>query len=122
MDMKAFPVIVNNEVRTYINPYLINKQNLSKNDVVNLLNLHIQKFTLEDKFEDNGMEPEQYQKVWTEIQNKIQITWKLNPNEKKHIFWEMKKCLCPKVENEDAYPTGEYFYSVECPVHKHLID
>lgn len=133
MDMKSYPVIVNDEVKKYINPFLVKKQNLSTKDIKKIINLHIQNINLQEKYEkilldeeknniENSNTGKEYDDQWTTIQQNLQINWKFSVNSKMHIFWEVKGCSCPKMDNQDAYPTGFYHYSSNCSIHKHRIN
>jgi hypothetical protein len=53
----------------------------------------------------------------TEIEFRLQELWRFPKDAKFHRFWETPKCSCPKIDNEDAYPTGHYFVSSDCPLH-----
>ena len=54
---------------------------------------------------------------WTDIQLLLQEAWGFPVDDKFHRFWDMKGCLCPKMDNNDAYPAGHYVISSDCPVH-----
>jgi hypothetical protein len=34
-----------------------------------------------------------------------------------HEFWRLTACTCPKMDNEDRYPSGYYVYSGDCSLH-----
>ena len=53
----------------------------------------------------------------TECEYKLQEAWGFPRNAKFHKFWELPLCKCPKMDNEDRYPTGMYVYSGDCPIH-----
>ncbi len=47
----------------------------------------------------------------------LQRLWKFTEDVKFHRFWEVPKCVCPKLDNNDNYPTGYYMVSTTCPLH-----
>ena len=48
---------------------------------------------------------------------RLQELWKFSKDARFHRFWETPKCLCPKIDNNDNYPTGYYSVSSGCPLH-----
>ena len=121
MNMTQYPVVFNGVTHTYINPYLVKKQNLSKNQVDKIIQLHIQRIALEEGFNVSHYDGQKYFDAWTQNQNELQEAWGFDVNQNYHRFWSMKGCSCPRIDNEDAYPTGYYVFSGGCDVHKHLI-
>jgi len=55
--------------------------------------------------------------LWTKIQYDLQTVWGFPRSRDYHRFWEVPKCTCPKLDNEDAYGTAMYYINKECPVH-----
>ena len=53
----------------------------------------------------------------TNTENQLQELWGFSKDAKFHRFWQTPKCTCPKMDNEDAYPTGYYNISADCPLH-----
>jgi hypothetical protein len=53
----------------------------------------------------------------TQLEFKLQELWGFSQNAKFHRFWDTPKCKCAKIDNEDAYPTGYYSISGNCPLH-----
>ena len=55
--------------------------------------------------------------TWFNLELALQELWgfEYDPNYIK--TWNYPHCTCPKMDNEDAYPTGHYLYSVGCPIH-----
>lgn len=47
----------------------------------------------------------------------LQKLWKFSEDDRFHRFWETPKCECPKMDNEDRYPTGQYVINLSCPIH-----
>lgn len=53
----------------------------------------------------------------TECEFHLQDLWKFERDEKFHRFWELPKCQCPRMDNEDSYPIGYYVTNMNCPIH-----
>lgn len=53
----------------------------------------------------------------TECEFELQKLWHFTEDAKFHRFWETPKCVCPRMDNEDAYPTGYYVTNLSCPLH-----
>ncbi|UOF80632.1 hypothetical protein [Caudoviricetes sp.] len=54
---------------------------------------------------------------WHNIQFALQKAWGFPEDKKYHRWWYLPQCTCPKLDNDDAYPTGYYTVSANCPVH-----
>jgi hypothetical protein len=55
--------------------------------------------------------------LWYQFEKTLQELWKF-PNEDAFIrFWRYPYCTCPKLDNDDAYPTGFYTTNGDCPIH-----
>ena len=54
---------------------------------------------------------------WTTIQFMLQEAWGFEQDAKRHRFWDIPTCKCPKMDNNDAYPSSFYTVSGECPIH-----
>jgi hypothetical protein len=55
----------------------------------------------------------------TQIEYTLQLLWHFKRDKKFHRFWEMPGCKCPKMDNAEAWPTGYYTISGNCPIHGH---
>ncbi len=53
----------------------------------------------------------------TECEFELQRLWKFTRDSKFHRFWDTPKCQCPKIDNNDWYPTGHYIINQSCPLH-----
>ena len=51
------------------------------------------------------------------IESSLQKLWKFEQNPAYYKFWTVPHCLCSKLDNNDAYPSGHYCISGDCPVH-----
>lgn len=58
---------------------------------------------------------------WTEVNNVMQDVWGFEINSNNHASWRLPHCTCPKMDNDDFYPTMTYF-TMGCPIHEILDD
>ena len=106
-----------------INPLLLKKQKAEDN--LELIKyLHKQRLLLEDLMKYHTG-PEGYtgvleviNKDWREVQFKLQDAWGFDRDARMHRFWEVPGCKCPKMDNNDSYPSGRYIVSGNCLIHK----
>lgn len=56
--------------------------------------------------------------TWKETNYVLQSLWGFKQHGEYHKFWELPKCICPKIDNEDRYPSesGDYWHTENCPV------
>ena len=82
--------------------------------------LHRQKLTVMNTMDklDDPARLKAHAKVITGIEFDLQEAWGFPRDVKWHRFWELPKCACPQMDNEDAYPTGHYRVNGACPVHQ----
>ena len=98
---------------------LIEKQKVSKPNVKKIIKLHLKRdalYALMEKTDDAEALKILAKRV-TENELDLQDLWKFERNVDFHKFWEMPKCKCPRLDNIDAYPTGYYVKSGDCPIH-----
>ena len=114
----SIPVEYEGRVVTNLNKYLVDRQCLSFGAVEKIKKLHIFKHLL---FEKMKVCPEedlaQYNEYVVACEYALQRAWGFPEDENYHRFWNTPRCECPKIDNEDAYPTGYYAHTVGCPVH-----
>ena len=55
--------------------------------------------------------------LWLENERSLQKLWGFEENDNYIKWWNVPKCGCPKLDNEDAYPTGYYTTSGNCLIH-----
>lgn len=59
----------------------------------------------------------EYSRWLTDIEFTLQELWNFPKDQNFHRFWDTENCLCPKLDNDDSYPTGYYSINVRCPLH-----
>lgn len=109
------------------NPKLADKQNVSELNRKIIDKLHVLRYFIEENVRDiiesnedgndrDELIQENYE-TWFENEQLLQELWNF-PKDDNHIkFWTFPGCACPKMDNEDAYPTGYYVKVQNCPVH-----
>lgn len=53
----------------------------------------------------------------TQNEFEIQKAFNFEPNINFHRFWELPKCECPHMDNQDMWGTGRFIYTENCPIH-----
>lgn len=100
----------------------LNKRMLDAQDAWDNLDLikflHQERIILGLKMlEMNESELPQADKDYTDIEFKLQDAWGFPRDIKWHKFWNRPRCTCPRMDNEDSYPTGYSVISGDCPLH-----
>lgn len=112
-------VVVDGKIVTYLNSHLIARQKLNDEDVERLKLLHIGQYSIREqmKLTDDKYLLKMFAEMITLIEFELQRTWKFPMDANWHRFWTLPKCLCPQMDNNDAYPTGRYVRVQNCPIH-----
>lgn len=103
-----------------LNERLILQKNLSESEVEQILRLHEYRLTIRAKMRalpSDNPKVKAYAKDLEQIEFLLQDAWKFERNINYHKFWEAPHCTCPKMDNEDAWPSGYYVKALDCPVH-----
>jgi hypothetical protein len=112
-----------------INQKLADEQGVSElnREVIN--KLHVLRALLEDHsinlkeqdFTDTEYTEVEYQKeaykIWFENEKLLQKLWNFPENEDFIKFWNFPACSCPRMDNDDNYPTGHYYKVQNCMIH-----
>ena len=103
-----------------LNERLILQQNLSESEVEQILRLHEYKLTVRATMRalpSDNPKIKAYAADLEQIEFLLQDAWKFERNINYHKFWEAPHCTCPKMDNDDAWPSGYYVRNLSCPVH-----
>ena len=103
-----------------LNERLILQQKLSEAEVEQILCIHEYKLTICTKMEalpPDNPKVKAYAKRLEQLEFLLQDAWKFPRDANFHRFWEMPHCTCPKMDNEDAYPSDYYVLNLSCPIH-----
>lgn len=102
-----------------INMQLANERKLSDEDIKNIIYRQKYRETLAEMYTSGKYSARLYQEEWTANEFELQKLWGFPEDQQYHKFWKMQGCTCPKMDNEDAYPTGFYVNNGSCPLHGH---
>lgn len=101
-----------------INKRLLDSQNCWEN-LEKIKALHVKRYELFDKL-GKTKKLEKLQEIDLDLKNlefELQDLWGFPRDVNFHKFWNRPKCLCPKIDNDDRYPTGYYIIAGKCPLH-----
>ena len=51
------------------------------------------------------------------IETALQVLWGFPTDINYYRFWEVPCCICPRMDNEDSYPSGYYVINSQCWLH-----
>ena len=54
---------------------------------------------------------------WQENEDKLQAQWGFTVDRSKQGWYNVPKCACPKLDNQDLFGTDYQIYSKICPFH-----
>lgn len=102
-----------------LNPSLIKEKKVSHENLLRIVKLHEIKLVIEDYLDRYGTDEEKkdYGEFFHSIEFSLQDLWGFPRNIHFHAFWKIKGCQCPKMDNQDAYPSGHYVKVKNCPYH-----
>ena len=110
---------------TDLNPYLIDKQELTEAEVEYIKHLHGIREELFKNMEPlNPENPEELEMLrhgaeeLRDIEFALQRAWKFEENSEYHSWWfRIPHCTCPKLDNEEMVGVRGWWYSSICPIH-----
>lgn len=105
--------------KTSINYRLVTLQKVSDLDIEKINKLHRVReiyLTLLD-ISDNKDQIRYISSLITQIEFQLQRLWKFKEDSSYHRFWELPKCDCPKMDNQDVYGTGHRYINPNCIIH-----
>ena len=100
-----------------INLNLAKERNLSPETIEDIEFLHCVRDNLNKLRLTKKVERALYLKAWTSNEYLLQTLWGFSKDAAYHRFWDAEGCTCPKLDNDDAYPTGYYIINQDCPLH-----
>jgi hypothetical protein len=100
-----------------INMQLANKLGLSNSTIHEIIFWQAYRKSLKHQYTCKEISASTYVELWEQNEYRLQELWGFPKDPNYHRFWEMAGCTCPKMDNEDAYPTGYYTRSGNCPLH-----
>lgn len=108
-----------NGKKVYLNEKLIKQRKLTKEQIENIKNLHVQKLKVISEMELTN-DIDKLHHLAEEIENiefQLQKNWGFEQNRNFHYWWLVPKCTCPDHDNIDRYGTPYRVISQDCPVH-----
>jgi len=95
---------------------LIERQKVTKDNVKRIIELQKRRGEIEDMMlEEDDLDELVIE--WHENEFKLQDLWGFERDRNYHKFWNIPSCQCPKMDNDDVYPTGYYVISAACKLH-----
>lgn len=81
-------------------------------------NCLLEKLKIYDEIQNSNENLDQYYKKLTDLEYNMQILYGENEDINFHRFWETPKCTCPKIDNIEKFPEGNYTFDENCKIHK----
>ena len=103
----------------YLNPDLLEKQKISQRTERWLRSSHEIKAEIFGAMEatDDPVTLKALAKIETALEFHQQELWGFKRDENMHYWWQVPKCRCPKLDNQERYGTQYRIVSGDCPVH-----
>lgn len=106
-------IVKYNDMRSYVDEQrLKNKKNLKK-----IKSCLIEKLKIYDLIKKSDDDLKKYYKKMTDIEYNLQTLYDEEENISYHKFWETPKCICPKIDNIEIYPSNKPYFNSKCPIH-----
>jgi len=106
-----------------LNPRLLEKQEITDPKVIQkLVDSHIEKLKIIEQM-DMSNDPVNLHNLAVDIEKiefKQQELWDLPKNRDFHYWYNVPKCTCPQMDNQDNYGTPYRIVNDDCPVHGKL--
>lgn len=118
MEIQDYAVYYGDRIVYYISHQLVKSQGV-QSKLEKIKEVHQLKLAILDLMA-NPQSQKELKQLALDIQEcefELQELWGFSKDARFHKFWELPKCTCPKIDNADAYPTGYYIYSDNCPIH-----
>lgn len=115
-------VIYEGKVISYLNPNLIKKNGLNESEVAQLKLLHCKLYTVHLSMEavDDPIQLHHYAMLVEQYEYDLQKVWHFAKSRMMHRWFDVPKCLCPKLDNEERLGTKYRIIVATCPVHGQL--
>lgn len=119
MDYGKYVVVYHGVPVLRLNANLAKAQGVTDTELAEIADLHCQRLNIVASMESET-DPAELKKLfadWTENQYLLQDKWHFKRSANYHKWWDVPHCTCPKLDNDDAYPSGDYFTHLQCPIH-----
>lgn len=117
-DDESLTVVWKGEPKFRLNARLVAQKELTAEEVEVVKLLHTVRLDIEEAMSTAAKEDlKALYADWHDNQQYLQRAWHFEQNDNFIRFWTVPQCSCPKMDCEDAYPTGYYTVNCGCPVH-----
>jgi hypothetical protein len=101
------------------NTTLAKRQGVDETACKVINHLHILRDYLNDSvaYEDDADHKKAIYSLWFENEKLLQKLWNFPEDENYIKFWTFSACSCPKEDNEERFPIGNYIQHSSCPIH-----
>ena len=82
-----------------------------------LKNCLLEKLKIYDKISKSNKSLKSKYKQLTNIEFIMQMLYGESEDIKFHKFWETPRCICPKIDNIEIYPSIKPIFDDKCPIH-----
>lgn len=108
-----------NVKHTAINTQLVTRQKCDSDNVATLLASHVLRASIFDAMEktDDVDKLKRYDRAYAHLQRCQQELWGFDQDDRFLRYWDVPKCGCPQMDNNDTYGTGYNITSEACPIH-----
>lgn len=109
----------NGEFICYLNPGLVDKQNLTDSEIAALKTTHRLRYEL-FAIAANMKSPEALKalaKFFSKLESEQQRLWHFDVDENYYRFFDFPGCTCPKMDNAERLGTPYHIISMDCPIH-----
>lgn len=105
--------------KIFLNAEMVRKQRLSAGDVTTIKYLSRLKAKVFEQMRntDDPKALRRLNKSVTELDYHLQVAWGFPKTLNKHRWWEVPKCLCPKMDNAENWGTKYRIINENCPIH-----
>ena len=104
--------------KTVLNSNFLKANNAEENLEL-IKKLFMKKFKLFSRM-DRSTKKETLMKLAEEVKQnefEIQKAFNFEPNYDFHRWWELPKCKCPIMDNQDWWGTSRNIHTADCPIH-----
>jgi len=120
LDLMAKLYVKHGKYSCSINYHLLDRQKVWKK-LDTIKKLHIEKFKVFEKIEvAKEGEMAGYVKDIENLEFKLQRAWGFPQDRNFHRWFEVPRCTCAKMDNQDRSGTEYRVYNLDCPVHGNL--
>lgn len=104
---------------TRVNPILIRKMGLDFDSIKKIENLQRIRgyFFNIIEISDDFSEIKRISNIVTQINFQLQKLWKFDQDENMHRWFDIPKCSCPKLDNEESLGTPSRIIDPNCIIH-----